>query len=338
MKIVVTGAASGLGRNATEWLLAKGHQVIATGRDLYQGKVLAQSGAEFRFIDLDFATQAECLSLLEGCDAVWHCAAKSSPWGSESAFMLTNTQVTDRLAAAAGLAGVPRFVHISTPAIYFDFTHRSDIDESFRARRFANHYAKSKFLAEGYIRQRQQQFPRTRFTILRPRGLFGPHDRVILPRVLQQIRQQKGVLRLPRGGDALLDLTFTLNVVEAMWLATVQEILPAGAAYNISNHQPQPLNLMLNQLLGEQLGIDFMIKPVAYPALYSLAAGMETLALFTRKEPMLTRYSVGAVNYDMTLSQTRAVTELKYQPVYSLAEGIALTANAMRKNRGSLNG
>ncbi len=338
MKIVVTGAASGLGRNATEWLLAKGHQVIATGRDREQGKTLAQLGAEFRFIDLDFATQAECLSLVEGCDAVWHCAAKSSPWGRESAFMLTNTQVTDRLATAAGLAGVPRFVHISTPAIYFDFTHRTDIDESFRARRFANHYAKSKFLAEGHIRQCQQKFPRTRFTILRPRGLFGPHDRVILPRVLQQIRQQKGVLRLPRGGDVLLDLTFTLNVVEAMWLATVQETLPAGAAYNITNHQPQPLNLMLNQLLGEQLGIDFKITPVAYPVLYSLAAGMETLARFTCKEPMLTRYSVGAVNYDMTLSQTRAATELKYQPVYSLAEGIALTANALRKNRGSLNG
>lgn len=338
MKIVVTGAASGLGRNATEWLLAKGHQVVATGRDLHTGKALAQLGAEFRFIDLDVATQADCLSLVKGCDAIWHCAAKSSPWGSEPSFMLTNTQVTDRLAAAAGQADIPRFVHISTPAIYFDFTHRTDIDERFRARAFANHYAKSKFLAEQHIQQRQQQFPLTRYTILRPRGLFGPHDRVILPRVLQQIRQQKGVLRLPRGGDALLDLTFTLNVVEAMWLATVQDVLPAGAAYNITNHQPQPLNVMLNQLLGEELGINFTIKTVAYPLLYSLAAGMEAVARFTHKEPMLTRYSVGAVNFDMTLSQMRARTELKYQPVYSLAEGIALTANAMRKNPGSLNG
>lgn len=338
MKIVVTGAASGLGRNATEWLLAKGHQVIATGRDLHQGKALTQLGAEFRFIDLDVATQADCLSLVKGADAVWHCAAKSSPWGSESAFMLTNADVTDRLAAAAGQAGVPRFVHISTPAIYFDFTHRADIDETFRARRFANYYAKSKFLAEGHIQQRQRQFPQTRFTILRPRGLFGPHDRVILPRVLQQIHQQKGLLRLPRGGEALLDLTFTLNVVEAMWLATVQEALPAGAAYNITNHQPQPLKVMLNQLLGDQLGINFTIKPVAYPVLYSLAAGMEMLARLTGKEPMLTRYSVGAVNFDMTLSQTRASAELKYQPVYSLEDGIALTAKAMRKNKGSLNG
>lgn len=338
MKIVVTGAASGLGRNATEWLLAKGHQVIATGRDLHQGKELAQLGAEFRFIDLDFATSAECLSLVKGCDAVWHCAAKSSPWGSESAFMLTNTQVTDRLAAAAGQAGVPRFVHISTPAIYFDFRHRTDIDESFRARRFANHYAKSKFLAEGHIQQRQMQFPLTRFTILRPRGLFGPHDRVILPRVLQQIRQHKGVLRLPRGGDALLDLTFTLNVVEAMWLATLQESLPPGAVYNITNHQPQSLSVMLNQLLGEQLGVKFHIKPVAYPVLYSLAAGMETLARLNGKEPMLTRYSVGAVNFDMTLSQTRASAELRYQPVYSLDEGIALTAKAMRQSKEGLLG
>ncbi|MGC6387298.1 NAD-dependent epimerase/dehydratase family protein [Ewingella sp. S1.OA.A_B6] len=338
MKILVTGAASGLGRNATEWLLAKGHQVIATGRDLRQGKELVQRGAEFHFIDLDYATPAEYLSLVKGCEAVWHCAAKSSPWGSESSFMVTNVQVTDRLAYAAGQAGVPRFVHISTPAIYFDFSHHTDIDEDFRVRRFANYYAKSKFIAEGHIQQRQQQFPQTHFTILRPRGLFGPHDRVIVPRVLQQIRQQKGVLRLPRGGDALLDLTFSLNVVEAMWLATIQEALPAGAAYNITNHQPQPLKVMLRQLLGEHLGIDFNIKNVAYPLLYSLAASMEMVARFNQKEPMLTRYSVAAVNFDMTLSQTRASSELKYQPVYSLDEGIALTAKAMQQNKRGFNG
>jgi nucleoside-diphosphate-sugar epimerase len=334
MKILVTGSTSGLGRNAVEWLLSQGHEVVAAGRDLVTGKLLSVAGANFRFFDLDHATLAELTSLVRGCDAVWHCAAKSSPWGNAAAFMRTNVDVTDRLALAAGQASVPRFVHISTPAIYFDFKHHADIDESYSAKRFANHYARSKFLAEGCITQRQQQFPATRFTVLRPRGLFGAHDRVIIPRVIGQIRMNKGVLRLPRGGETLLDLTFTLNVVEAMWQATTQENLPLAAAYNITNQQPEQLKEMLHQLLREQLNIRFTIKPVSYPLLYGVAAGMELLAKVRHIEPLLTRYSVGAVNFDMTLSQTRAINELNYRPVYSMEQGIALTAQAMRQNKG----
>lgn len=334
MKILVTGSTSGLGRNAVEWLLSAGHQVVAAGRDLVQGKMLTAAGADFRFVDLDHATAAEFTSLVQGCEAVWHCAAKSSPWGKAADFMRTNVDVTDRLALAAGQAGVPRVVHISTPALYFDFKHHADIDEGYRAKRFANHYARSKFLAEGCITQRQQQFPETRFTVLRPRGLFGAHDRVIVPRVLEQIRMNKGVLRLPRAGETLLDLTFTLNVVEAMWLATTQPNLPPAAAYNITNQQPELLKEMLHQLLHEQLNLRFTIKPVSYPLLYGLATGMELLAKARRREPLLTRYSVGTVNFDMTLSQTRAINELHYRPVYSMQQGIALTAQAMRQNKG----
>lgn len=40
---------------------------------------------------------------------------------------------------------------------------------------------------------------------------------------------------------------------------------------------------------------------------------------------MLTRYSVGAVSVDMTLSQRRAIDELGYRPHYSMDEAIALT-------------
>ena len=48
MKVLVTGATSGLGRNAVEWLLAAGHTVYATGRDRSVGEQLRQAGAVLR--------------------------------------------------------------------------------------------------------------------------------------------------------------------------------------------------------------------------------------------------------------------------------------------------
>ncbi|MBA0167343.1 NAD(P)-dependent oxidoreductase [Pectobacterium sp. CFBP8739] len=327
MRVFVTGATSGLGRNAVEWLLQAGHQVLACGRDRTVGQQLEALGAQFIGIDLVETSVEQYRLLMTGSDVVWHCAAKSSPWGQYTDFYQNNTEVTARLAEAAGQLGIPRFVHISTPAIYFDYQHHRNIDESYRAVRFANHYAQTKFLAEERLQALTSRYPQTTYVILRPRGLFGPHDRVILPRVLEQIAVGGGVLRLPRGGSALLDLTFVGNVVEAMALASQRPGLVSGSAYNITNHEPARLADMLEQLLVGQLGMHYRVKAVPYPLLHAVAGGMELFSWFSRKEPLLTRYSAGAVNFDMTLSAEKAQQELGYQPRFSLQQGIALTGS-----------
>ncbi|WP_434460437.1 NAD-dependent epimerase/dehydratase family protein [Serratia plymuthica] len=338
MKVLVTGATSGLGRNAAQWLLEAGHQVRATGRDSQAGQRLRQMGAEFVPLDLAQATLEQCRQLMADCDWVWHCAAKSSPWGDKNAFYQANATATEKLAEAAGQCGIRRFIHISTPAIYFDFRPHQDVDEGYRARRFANHYAGSKYAAEQRLQALVPRYPQTTYVILRPRGLFGPHDRVIVPRLLQQLERDGGVLRLPSGGRAMLDLTFVLNVVHAMDLASCRPRLASGAVYNITNHQPQRLADMLHALLHQQLGLNYRLQAVPYPLLYALAGGLELLARFTGKEPLLTRYSVAAVHFDMTLSQTRAVEELGYRPRYSMEEGIRLTGEWLKNPRGANHG
>ncbi len=331
MKVLVTGATSGLGRNAAEWLLAAGHQVHATGRDVAVGRLLEAQGATFTALDLTRAGAEQCEQLMAGYEIVWHCAAKSSPWGPRNEFYQANAFVTEKLAKAAGRCGVKRFIHISTPAVYFDFKHHHKLTESEFSLRFANHYAASKFAAEQSIAGLLQRYPQTTYLILRPRGLFGPHDRVIVPRILAQLRRDKGVLRLPGGGSAYLDLTFVLNVVHAMDLASRKAHLPSGSIYNITNQQPQRLVDMLHQLLTRQLGWQYRVQAVPYPLLLAVAGGMELLAHFTDKEPMLTRYSVAAAYFDMTLDNTHAIEELGYRPRYSLEQGIELTAEWMKQ-------
>lgn len=338
MKVLLTGATSGLGRNAAEWLLGAGHEVHATGRDVEVGHLLQRQGAAFTAMDLTQGSVQAYERLMHGCDVVWHCAAKSSPWGSQAEFHATNVLATERLAEAAGRSGVPRFVHISTPAIYFDFQDHAQVEEQYRARRFANHYARSKYLAEQAIQASVKRHPQTTFVILRPRGLFGPHDRVILPRLLAQIERDRGVLRLPRGGQALLDLTFVLNVVHAMELASRTPGLVSGAAYNVTNHQPMRLVDMLHLLLHDQLALRYRVQPMPYRLLHALAMALEGLACVTGKEPALTRYSVAAVHFDMTLSQARALQDLGYRPLYSLETGIELTGHWLTAQGVNLHG
>lgn len=177
MKILVTGATSGLGRNAVQYLLQSGESVVATGRNCEVGRSLTNAGAQFVALDLTEATEDDCARLMDGCDAVWHCAAKSSPWGDKTAFWLANVKVTHTLAQAAGRLNIPRFIHISTPAVYFDFQHHYDLPETYLARAFSSHYASSKYAAEQVIAGAVSRYSATRFILLRPRGLFGPMTR-----------------------------------------------------------------------------------------------------------------------------------------------------------------
>ena len=306
MKILVTGATSGLGRNAVQYLLQSGESVVATGRNCEVGRSLTNAGAQFVALDLTEATEDDCARLMDGCDAVWHCAAKSSPWGDKTAFWLANVKVTHTLAQAAGRLNIPRFIHISTPAVYFDFQHHYDLPETYLARAFSSHYASS--------------------------GLFGPHDQVIVPRLMQQLQQGGGCLRLPRGGDALLDLTFVQNVVYAMRLATNVEGLRSGSIYNISNHQPQQLSVMLDALLHQQLGLSYRIAAVPWSLLSLVARGLELYGKCVNQEPVITRYSAGTLCFDMTLSAQKAITELGYRPRFSMEQGIAITGQWLREH------
>lgn len=324
MKTLVTGATSGLGRNAVAHLAAHRRAVRATGRNQRAGEALRAQGCEFVAVDLATVSDEALDRLLDEVDAVWHCAALSSPWGRYRDFHGANVVATTRLAHAAALRGVRRFVHISTPSLYFDYRHRIGIPETFRPARPVNHYASTKARAEDAIRAIAARHPETTFVVLRPRGIFGPHDRVLLPRILRVLRERHGRLPLPRGGAARLDLTYTGNVVHAMQLSTDRDGIASGEAFNITNGEPAVLRDMLDALLTP-LGIRYRTVAAPYPVLDAVARAMEAWAAISGREPALTRYSIGALHYDMTLDIEKARQVLGYRPVVPLVEGIDAT-------------
>lgn len=331
-RYLVTGATGGLGKNAVYGLLDRGVRVRATGRNRHVGALLRVAGADFVPLDLAHAQPHALTALLDGIDVIWHCAALTAPFGARDDFLATNTAATVNLLQAAAAAGASRFVHVSTPSVYFDFRHRYLVAEDGVATTSVNAYAESKLRAEAAV-VRAAATTGMQCIILRPRALFGPHDTVLLPRLLRLRRACAGVLPLPRGGRTVLDVTYMDNVVHAMHLASEAPLKPRIRIFNITNDEPDELRNVVDGLFAA-IGRRCRIVGVPYAVLDRAARFGEWFGDLRGREPALTRYGVGSLAFDLTLDIGRVKRELGYRPVVPLDEAIRRTAEWMNQRDG----
>ena len=88
----------------------------------------------------------------------------------------------------------------------------------------------------------------------------------------------------------------------------------------------------LQALFVEEMGQTLQIKALPYPLMAGVAAAMEGLAHLNGKEPLLTRYSLGALAFDMTLDLTRAKELLGYAPTITMPEAFRRTAQWIKSH------
>lgn len=341
--LLITGATGGLGREACELALTWGYQVTAVGRNTDILTVLAKQGCDVLAMDLRQLINVEVdksmnanklMTRLNKINVVWHCAARSSPWGKYEDFYADNVLVTAALARLAGRQGVTKFIHISTPSLYCDYQHHRGVKETHQPTSHVNHYAHTKALAESEIITAAKQYADTHFVMLRPRAIFGRYDQVLLPR-LMRVLEKKSRLPLPRGGLAMMDFTYAGNVVHAMQCATLNNTIATASVFNVSNHEPMALATLIDQVFVQQLGMAVQIKDLPYGLLDTIARGLELTAKFTKKEPLFTRYSMSALNYDMVLDNTQATEILGYQPIINMESAILETTAYIKEKIGN---
>lgn len=324
---LVTGATGFLGQHVCTRLNRMGWRVTGMGRDESAGAKLEAQG--MRFVRADLRDEASVQLACEGQDVVFHCGALSSPWGPYREFQAVNVEGTRHVVAGCHRHGVRRLVHISTPSICFD--HRRDRlgvrEQDPLPSRPVNAYAATKLQAERVAFQAfADGLPGL---ILRPRAIFGPLDRSLLPR-LMRANDSRGV-PLIRDGSALLDLTYVDNVVDAMLLGWEAPRDALGRAYNITNGEPAALHDVLRELFA-MMELPLRTRRVPYPVAYGAAALMEWShrLLPMLGEPPLTRYSVGALTRSQTLDIRLARERLGYAPRVGLQEGLRTFAEWWR--------
>lgn len=316
-RILVTGASGFIGSHVVTRLAQLGHRPVATGRSLSRLSRLAADAERIAGADLCVDPLDD---LLDGCEAVVHCAAFSSPWGRPEEFWRCNVLATERLLEASLRVGVRRFIHMGSPSIYFRFADQFGLGEDFQApARWITEYARSKWESE--LRVRAAVSRGLPGIVLRPRAVFGERDSAILPRILAVA--ERGWFPLVRGGDAIIDITYVGNLAQLVANCLDAEVAADGSAYNVANGEPVRLGSMLRQLFAL---LDMQVRMVPVPrSLALVAAGVaERIARLRpgQPEPRLTRYGIGVIGYSQTLDISRATRELAYAPAIPVDEGL----------------
>jgi nucleoside-diphosphate-sugar epimerase len=324
MKILITGGSGFLGSHVARALLARGDQVSLLGRNFDAVPDLVTAGATP--VRADLRDKQTVVAACAGMDAVVHAGALSSPWGHPTAFRDVNAGGTLSVVEGCQQHGVGRLVHLSSPAVVFDGRDHENLTEAAPYPiNYSSEYAASKKTAEDMVNVAAKQgLPAV---ILRPKAIFGPGDRALLPRLTAAARQ--GKLRQFGDGKNLVDLTYVDNVVQAILLA-LSAPAAVGHTYFITNGEHVPLWLTIRRTL-DALAIPSDLRPLALPLAMLVARFMEAGASMSGAEPLLTRYTVGVLARTQTYDISAARRDLGYQPQVSFNEGMGRTLEALKK-------
>jgi nucleoside-diphosphate-sugar epimerase len=313
MKILVTGASGFIGGRFARFALEQGFTVRVNGRRAEGVEHLVRRGAEF--IQGDLSDPERVQRLCHDVEAVVHCAGAVGVWGRRQDFQQGNVQVTENIVEGCLKQQVRRLVYLSSPSIYFDGHSHMGIKEEQVPKRFINHYAATKYLAE------QKVFGAEEFGLeviaLRPRFVTGAGDNSIFPRLLNM--QGKKRLSIVGNGLNKVDFTSIQNLNDALLSSLLAAGSALGKAYNISNGTPVPLWDVVNYVM-RQMELPQVTRYRSYALAYSAAALNEGACLLWpgRPEPTLSRLGVQMMSKDFTLDISRAQHYLDYQPRVSL--------------------
>ncbi len=165
MKVLVTGGTGFIGGNLARALWNEGHRVRALVRP--QSSAIPLEGTGIEMVSGDILDRASLDRAVEGCEAVFHCAAAYTFWSPDPRLIYeTNVTGTANVLDAAEAAGVSRMVYTSTVSTIGltgdssgEDTRRAlgNEDTPVREHHLVGTYKKSKYQTERLVLQRASQ-------------------------------------------------------------------------------------------------------------------------------------------------------------------------------------
>ncbi len=320
MKIFITGASGFVGGAAARYFKDQGHEIIAMSRSETADQTIKALGAT----PVRCALGAVGVKHLEGMDVIIHAAAKVEQWGAWPDFWRINVHGTRQLVDAAKKAGVPTFIHIGTEAAVFHGQDMRNIDETEPlAFKSPYPYSRTKAYAEKTVLEASDADFRA--LCVRPRMIWGPDDKTILPIVLEMIKT--GRFMWIDGGRALTSTTHITNLVHGIDLAIKDG--RGGEAYFITDEGTRSLRTFITALT-QTAGVTPPDKAIPGWLAGALAYTFETIWRLAglRSHPPLIRIAADMMRREGTINIGKAQRELGYTPVISFEGGLAALKTA----------
>ena len=319
MKVLVTGGGGFLGGAIVRQLLERRDTVRSYSRAAYPE--LARLGIDQ--LQGDLADQEALCKAAQGCEIIYHVAAKPGIWGSYQEFHQANVTGTENVLEACRLHGINKLVYTSSPSVVFDGRDVTGGDESLPyPAHFEAHYPHTKALAEQLVLGANG--PDLATVALRPHLIWGPGDNHLVPRIIAKGRA--GKLRRIGNRPCLVDTVYVDNAARAHLLAG-DKLTPgsaiAGRAYFISNGEPIPLWEMVNFILAAA-DLPPVTRTISTQMAYaagSLCEGIWSLFKLSGEPPM-TRFVAQELATAHWFNIDAARRDLGYAPEISINEGL----------------
>ena len=326
MKALVTGGGGFLGGVIVRMLRERGDQVRSFSRGRHSS--LAEMGVEQ--IQGDLADREALLKAAEGCDTVFHVAAKAGIWGSYTDFYRANVTGTENVIAACRAHGIHSLVYTSSPSVVFDGRDVEGGDESLPyPSSYEAHYPETKAMAEQLVLAASS--PALATVALRPHLIWGPGDNHLVPRIIAKGRA--GKLRRIGNRSCLVDTVYVDNAAKAHLQAADRLALDSaisGKAYFISNGQPLPLWEMVNRILAAA-DLPPVVRTISPKIAYTIGCICESLwGVFRLSgDPPMTRFVAHELATAHWFSIEAARRDFGYRPEITIDHGLELLRNRL---------
>jgi nucleoside-diphosphate-sugar epimerase len=322
---LITGATGFVGGHMAEACVRRGFGVRALVRPGSDTSLLEKGNVTLVRGDLaDAQTNSAVLSeALSGVEVVFHCAARVGDWGPVEDYRAVNVEGLRRLLAACRGAPLRCFVHFSSLGVYAARHHYGTDETEALPPHHIDGYTQTKVEAE-QLALRYQREHGVPVVVLRPGFVYGPRDRTVMPKLLDNLRQGK-VRYLGSGGQAM-NTIYVGNLVEAALLAS-EKAEAVGQVYNLTDGEALSKRRFL-ETIADGVGVP---RPSGSAPLWLarlLAWWMEGRARRRgdAKPPRLTQARLKFLGLNLDFSIEKAKRELGYQPRWGFDEAMKETA------------